>query len=368
MKIIHCADVHLDSKMTANLPADKARERRNELLSTFLRMTDYAEEQNVSAILISGDLFDTKTVSARAKNAVAGAILAHPGITFFYLRGNHDRDGFLEFFDTIPENLKFFSDTWTSYILTDQRGEAVKVIGLELTDKNADIAAETLRLDSKVCNIVMLHGQTVQYRSKERAETIDVSQYQNRGIDYLALGHVHEYREGALSDTAKWCYPGCLLGRGFDETGEHGFVLLSVDAGTHRVSPRFIPFAKRSLHEIRIDVTGCEDALQIENRVYEAVSQIAPSDLIKVVLTGRLDVSCEKNLYGLGQMLSEMFYFAKISDETRLTVNYADFAYDASLKGEYVRLIEGDPALSDEEKAELIRCGIQALLGEEIEL
>ena len=29
MKIIHCADIHLDSKMESNLSKEKARERRN---------------------------------------------------------------------------------------------------------------------------------------------------------------------------------------------------------------------------------------------------------------------------------------------------------------------------------------------------
>ena len=35
MKIIHCADIHLDSKMSANLTKEKARERKTELLTTF---------------------------------------------------------------------------------------------------------------------------------------------------------------------------------------------------------------------------------------------------------------------------------------------------------------------------------------------
>ena len=35
MKILHCADIHLDSAMTANLDKDKARERRSELLASF---------------------------------------------------------------------------------------------------------------------------------------------------------------------------------------------------------------------------------------------------------------------------------------------------------------------------------------------
>ena len=30
MKILHCADIHLDSAMTANLDKDKAKERKSE--------------------------------------------------------------------------------------------------------------------------------------------------------------------------------------------------------------------------------------------------------------------------------------------------------------------------------------------------
>ena len=35
MKIIHCADLHLDSQMTANLTKEQARERKREIIRTF---------------------------------------------------------------------------------------------------------------------------------------------------------------------------------------------------------------------------------------------------------------------------------------------------------------------------------------------
>ncbi len=40
---------------------------------------------------------------------------------------------------------------------------------------------------------------------------------------------------------------------------------------------------------------------------------------------------------------------------------------DASLRGEFVRLVQADEKLSDEEKAQMIQYGIRALEGEEIE-
>ena len=42
MKIIHCADLHLDSQMTANLTKEQARERKREIIRTFTRMVEYA--------------------------------------------------------------------------------------------------------------------------------------------------------------------------------------------------------------------------------------------------------------------------------------------------------------------------------------
>ena len=50
MKIIHCADIHLDSKMSANLTKEKARERKTELLTTFQNMVTYGAEQGVAEI------------------------------------------------------------------------------------------------------------------------------------------------------------------------------------------------------------------------------------------------------------------------------------------------------------------------------
>ena len=67
MKIIHCADLHLDSQMTANLTKEQARERKREILRTFTRMVEYASKNDVRVILIAGDLFDTRSVSAMAR-------------------------------------------------------------------------------------------------------------------------------------------------------------------------------------------------------------------------------------------------------------------------------------------------------------
>lgn len=70
MKLIHCADLHLDSRLQTHLDRDRAKQRRDELLRNFARLADYAAENSVEAVLIAGDLFDRDTVSALAKNTV----------------------------------------------------------------------------------------------------------------------------------------------------------------------------------------------------------------------------------------------------------------------------------------------------------
>ena len=57
MKLIHCADLHLDSSMTTHLTKEKAKERKAELLASFNRMMEYADRENVSAVLIAGKIF-----------------------------------------------------------------------------------------------------------------------------------------------------------------------------------------------------------------------------------------------------------------------------------------------------------------------
>ena len=115
MRLIHCADIHLDSKLNANLSSDKARERKQEILNTFVRMIDYAAGNSVDAVLICGDLFDTGNISALSRNTVKDAVIKHPNIDFYLLKGNHDTDAFINSFEEIPVNHKLFNDTWTLY-------------------------------------------------------------------------------------------------------------------------------------------------------------------------------------------------------------------------------------------------------------
>ena len=47
MRIIHCADIHLDSSLNTHLTLKQATVRKNEILNTFYRMTVFAKENDL---------------------------------------------------------------------------------------------------------------------------------------------------------------------------------------------------------------------------------------------------------------------------------------------------------------------------------
>ena len=362
MRILHCADLHLDSKMTTHLSKEKAKERKIEILRTFSRMVDYAKKNDISVILIAGDMFDTRNVSAMVRNTVKDVITQNPQIDFLYLKGNHDNDNFLSKLEEIPKNLRLFGDTWNTYTYGN-----ITISGLELNAQNNANAYHSLILEHDTFNIVMLHGQLADYKSKGKEDTISLDDLKNKNIDYLALGHIHSYQMGRLDSRGLYAYSGCLEGRGFDECGKKGFVVLDIDEKQHTMQTEFVSIASRSLHILSVDVTGVTTTQEAAAKMEEAIKQSGyPSkSLVKFVLEGEVDVECELETDFLEDQFAEYFYYEKVVNETHLSINYMDYEKDASLKGEFIRLVSSSDC-SEEEKAKIIRYGILALQGEEI--
>ena len=400
MKLIHVADLHLDSRLSTNLNEEKARERRHELTGTWLRLVDYAAKHAVSAILIAGDLFDTAAVTETTANTVIASISGHPEIAFFYVKGNHDQDSFLNREEKLPENLYLFGDSWKTYRLSD----GIAISGRELgTNQNAvashlpaDWVSRTLQLNEEEFNIVMLHGQIVESSHREEeslrihqdsvqnvdktlsssasgdGEEIHLPEFADHGIDYLALGHVHKYMEGQLDGRGIWCYPGCLEGRGFDECGAHGFVLMDLDPETHSMTRERIDIAARHLHEVTVDVSGLESTVAMEKAISHQLTEgknsgaLPAKDFVKVILSGELSMDAELNLPFLESRLGTMFYVTRLENRTTRHIPYEKFREDRSLKGSFIRNVEMDPALTPEIRAEIIETGLRLLRGQEV--
>lgn len=350
MLIIHTSDLHLDSKMESNLKANKAKERKNELLEAFARMVNLANRYLVKVILIAGDMFDKSRVNLKTKGFIFDLIKTNPHIDFLYLSGNHDESNFISSFESLP-NLKVFNDNWTSFKYDD-----VVISGIVLNESSKNHYFNTLDLDKSKFNIVTMHGQIGFYKNDE----INLTSLKDKGIDYLALGHIHEYSLEKLDSRGVYCYSGCLEGRGFDELGIKGFSLIDTKTKEYK----FIPNSKRVFHEVNVDISMCNVWYEINKLVLDKVKDIPEEDFVKVILKGTYELSLIKQVDILANKLNSKFYFAKVYDETSLKINLKDFEYEISLKGEFIRtVLESD--LSDALKKRVIEQGIASLRRED---
>lgn len=358
MKIIHCSDLHLDSKMEANLDKEKSKQRKNEILLSFQKMIEYANKNDVQIIIIVGDLFDKSKISLKARNIVKDAIISNPHIDFIYLKGNHDEQGFIE--GNIPENLKLFNKyNWSSY-----RYENIVISGIEFGEIENYEIYRALMLNQNDFNIVILHGQEANYADKkDKTEIINIKELKNKNIDYLALGHVHKYKLEILDNRGIYCYSGCLEGRGFDECGDKGFVLLDIQ--DNNIKTEFVKNSIRNLEEIEIDISGTMTTTEVEARIDNKIENISKNNLVKIILVGKVDIDSERDIDYLSKIYNNEFYFLKIYDKTTLKINYLDYENTASLKGEFIRMVLNED-LPEEEKKEIIVTGIRALSNEEI--
>lgn len=362
MKIIHCADLHLDSRLGTNLGTEKAKERRKEILLSFERMVEYAKENSVRAIIIAGDLFDKTQITIATKKIVKNVIMQNSDIDFFYLRGNHDEGGFFEEDEIVPENLKTFNkDNWTTYQYPE---ENLTISGIEFGKKNDVEIYNSLNLEKDKKNIVILHGQESENDSKGGAEIINLKKLKNKNIDYLALGHIHTYKKEKLDERGIYCYPGCLDGRGFDELGEKGFVLLDIEENS--INSEFIKFSSRSLEWIQVDITGLSELNQIKEKIINETEDISEKSLVRIDLTGEKEIGDEIDIQYLNKSLENRFYFVKIEDCRKIKIDYLKYKNDISLKGEFIRLVLDQSDIDEEEKSEIISTGIKALSNEEI--
>lgn len=360
MKLIHTGDLHLGSAMTSLSP-DKANQRKAELMDGFRALAAFAKAESVAAVLVVGDLFDCAP-STRLRREVFSVIETANPVQFFYVSGNHDESFVAK--EEQPSNLHLFSDThgWKSYALPD----GVVISGLDFKNWQDKRYSELL-LNKQAFNVVMLHGDVVISKTTQK-EQIALQRLQNKYVDYLALGHIHQPTIAAqrLDGRGVWRYCGCLEGRGFDECGRRGAFLLEIENGRLQ-EEKFLSFSKRVFSERRVDISACKTYHDVETSILSALQDERKENAVKIVLCGRHAAELKKEPSLLEQRLSERFFFVRIEDESSVWIDYNEYARDITERGEFVREV-GRSALNEAEKAEVLEIGLKALSGEEIDL
>lgn len=400
VRLIHTADLHLDSAFSSRFSKEEAEERRRNLLIAWNKLLQYGIERKVQAILISGDLFDSPVVSRSTMEIFLSSIRKNPEISFFYLRGNHDTKNTFRFRDDLPKNLFLFSKEGKKYRLkeklvllgqefygTERRNEfPEEPYGteslLELQEEPEELVEEELlspssakdavqsiwNLKEEDCNILMLHGVLREGGPEVQNEQgISLKQLSRYPIHYLALGHIHKREEGKCG-SLNYIYPGCLQGRGFDEEGEKGFYYVEIEEETKEIKAEFVPLKEGAFRIIPIFLSEEDGTLDTEEKIRESLKKegAEAKDSLRIILKGEKRAGEERNLRYLEKQLEEEYAYIEIKEETKLKLRKEEFIHEKGLKGEFLRMVCESESLSEEEKEKLMILGIGLLQGEEL--
>lgn len=403
VRLIHTADLHLDSAFSSRFSKEEAEERRRNLLIAWNKLLQYGIERKVQAILISGDLFDSPVVSRSTMEIFLSSIRKNPEISFFYLRGNHDTKNTFRFRDDLPKNLFLFSKEGKKYRLkeklvllgqefygTERRSEfPEESYGTEsllelpefpeepeelveeelLSPSSAKDAVQSIwNLKEEDCNILMLHGALREGGPEVQNEQgISLKQLSRYPIHYLALGHIHKREEGKCG-SLNYIYPGCLQGRGFDEEGEKGFYYVEIEEETKEIKAEFVPLKEGEFRIIPIFLSEEDGTLDTEEKIRESLKKegAEAKDSLRIILKGEKRAEEERNLRYLEKQLEEEYAYIEIKEETKLKLRKEEFIHEKGLKGEFLRMVSESESLSEEEKEKLMILGIGLLQGEEL--
>jgi len=406
VKLIHTADLHLDSAFRSRFTKEEAENRRQKQLMAWKELLSFAVEKKVQGILIAGDLFDSPVVSHGTMDFFLSTISEHPEISFFYLRGNHDTENTFCYQENLPKNLFLFSEKGKKYRLNDRlllagveygtkdisfgenegatqgAGQAAEqgvgqenahgAEALSKSESESEEESKFLKLKEEDCNILLLHGALYQGSAKGDAvqgeEGIFLKNLEKLPLSYIALGHIHKGGEGRLNNGALWAYPGCLQGRGFDEEGERGFLYLKVEEEKKEIRKEFIPIKQGEFRILEIELLEDEGTLACLKKIEVEMEKagIAKEDSLRIILKGKKGLEQERNLRYLQLQLQDSVFFLEIRDECELSWNREEAMKEKSLKGEFLRVLAAADNLSKEEQEEIIALGMGLLQGGEL--
>lgn len=289
IRILHTADVHLDSPLRSLALRDpELRDRvRTSSRTALTRIVDTALAEEVAALLIAGDLFDGAERSARTAAFLTLQLerLRERGIRVFHIKGNHDAENPLTGELSFPDNVHVFDGRGGKV----QLAEGVWIHGVSFSNRHAP---ESLlpRFPAPVegaVNIALLHTSLTGAEGHDPYAPCTVGDLTAAGFDYWALGHVHRRQ---VHSKAPWIVmPGTPQGRDIGEPGPKSATLLTIDKA---IEIEEVPTSAVEFLHLRIDATDTDndDALRdMLRRTLRDTARnlVSESAVIRLQLTGR---------------------------------------------------------------------------------
>ena len=348
IKILHSGDWHLDAPFQGRTEEQAAWLRR-ELLKIPEKVAAVCLEQGCQLVLLAGDLFDG-AYTQESFRQVCDA-LKRMAVPVFIAPGNHDflsTDSPYEK-ELWPENVHIFKRQAVEWVDVPQLG--LRVYGAGFQSMDCPALLEDLRAEGMAVGV--FHGDPTQTNSAYNP--VSKTQVTRSGLRYLALGHVHSCGSFRAGDTL-CAWPGCPMGRGWDEDGKKGLLVVTLD-GDARAD--FVPLDVPGFYDLQADAGA---------GIGSVLPAVPNEDLYRVTLTGE----CE--LPDLDALRAEFSRFPNLvlRDRTRRPVDLWENAGEDSFAGMYFGLLKEELENAPEDRKATVllaaKLSRQLLDGQEVAL
>lgn len=236
LKLLHTADLHLGCEFS-QLPVDDRRKLARARLAVVEPILALAEQYDVNVVLLAGDIFDTPNPSEDWWRGFARALTIRQGWNrpVVLLPGNHD---------PLTDNSVFnpshpFRQLLPPWVHVVDRDAFELALGPEAVLYAAPCrswsGAEDLALSlpsradgDRRIRVGLVHGSTFDLPGYQTNFPIARDATAQRGLDYLAVGDTHGYREIPEHALAPIVYPGTPEPTSFGETGGGSVVIATL--------------------------------------------------------------------------------------------------------------------------------------------
>ena len=320
LRLLHMGDVHLGAAYSAF--GDYAAVRREQVLEAFRGMPEVVAQEQLHAVLIAGDLFDSQRPSA---NVLAAAVETlrrmAENAPVFVVPGNHDpvisRAHPYREIAELPHVHLFTSPCFEKPVCVDLSSGPLAVSGMAYDPGvSRDPLATLPSPPAGAVHVVLLHGavrKAPHWTPSPNTLCLERAQLAQLEADYIALGDFHRFQSPSDFDPAgktPACYCGSFAAVDLSETGQRGYVIAELEPAA---APRAVHRSSGvpSVMRFEWDVTGCES----ENEIIESiVLELEEEEIPVVTLVG--SPACPLDAGKVALHLHERCGFASVRDQT----------------------------------------------------
>ena len=358
-KIVHFADLHLDSGFAwAGAHSDAARRRRQGLRDTLRRVLRFAKEVKADAIFCGGDLYEheraTPDTAAFLKDAFADAV----PLRVFIAPGNHDWYG--------PDSVYALND-WSDnvHVFCESCLQSVELApwltlwgGAHLATRGTANFLTNFRTVGGGLHLALFHGSenawfSKQEKGKAQHAPFDAVEIPSTGLRHAFLGHYHRPQ-----DAEHHTYPGNPDPLAFGEQGERGIVVATIkrDGGIDR-QRRVV--ALTAAHDLEFDVSGCDTQQAIRDRLKELIDGL--HGIVRLNVRGDLEPDVDLRDNDLQDELARRFDAAQVRyTDLRAGYDIDTIRQEGTVRGQFVREVL-DSRLQPSEQRRVLTAGLRAL-------